>query len=217
MVQAQASSLIPAQIDLSRVQSLQNHHPLWANAANDAGPLPADQPVEGLTLVLARPPAQEAAFQQFLADQQNPASADYHHWLTAAEIGERFGLSDSDMAAITGWLQSEGLQVNWVAPSKTFIGFGGTAADVSLAFQTQLHNYVVNGRKLVSVSSDPLVPQAVAPAIKAIRGLYTIEEEPQYAAKAMQMDSPAINGVEWHRTSSGRATLTYIYDVPNGS
>ncbi len=212
---AQAPSLLPAQINLSRVQALPNHHPLWANAANDAGPLPADQPMAGLTLVLARPSAQEAAFQQLLADQQNPASPEYHHWLTAAEIGERFGPSDADVAAIKSWLQSEGLEVNWVAPSKTFIGFGGTAAQISLAFQTQLHTYVVNGRKLVSVSSDPMVPQEVATNIKAIRGLYTIEEEPQSRARVMQMDSPAIT------TSTGAhfigpGDFYNIYSLPNG-
>lgn len=214
-VAAQSPSLIPAPIDFSRVQVLPNHHPQWANAANDAGPLPADQPVEGLTLVLMRPPAQEAAFKQFLADQQNPGSVNYHHWLTAAEIGARFGPSDADVAAIKGWLQSEGLQVNWVAPSKTFIGFGGTAAAVSLAFETQLHNYTVNGRKLVSVSSDPMVPQAVAPAITAIRGLYTIEEEPQNQARVIQMDSPAITASNGENFI-GPGDFYNIYSLPDG-
>ncbi len=213
-VAAQAPSLIPAPIDLSRVQALPNHHPRWANAANDAGRLPADQPVEGLTLVLARPSAQEIAFEQFLADQQNPASPDYHHWLTAAEIGSRFGPSDADVATIKGWLQSEGLHVDWIAPSKTFIGFGGTAADVSRAFQTELHNYRVDGRSLVSVSSDPIVPQAVAPAIKAIRGLYSIEEDPQNQARVMQMDSPAINASSTVHFI-GPGDFDKIYDVPN--
>jgi hypothetical protein len=212
-IAAQAPNLIPAQIDFSRVQALPNHHPRWANAANDAGPMPADQPVEGLTLVLVRPSLQEIAFEQFLADQQNPASPDYHHWLTAAEIGNRFGPSDADVAAIKGWLQSEGLHVDWVAPSKIFIGFGGTAADVSRAFQTELHNYRVDGRSLVSVSSDPMVPQAVAPAIKAIRGLYTIEEEPQHAAKTMQLDSPAINASSTVHFI-GPGDFANIYDMP---
>jgi subtilisin family serine protease len=214
-VTAQAPSLIPAQIDTSHVQPLLNHHPQWANAANDAGPLPASQPVEGLTLVLTRPPAQEAAFQQFLADQQNPASPDFHHWLTAVEIGDRFGRADTDVAAIKGWLQSQGLHVTWVAPSKTFVGFAGTAADVSRAFQTELHNYHVNGRTLVSVSSDPMVPQAVAPAIKAIRGLYTIEEDPQNQTRVMQMDSPAITGASGE-TFIGPGDFYTIYSLPNG-
>ena len=210
---AQTPNLVPAQIDFSRVQALPNHHPQWANAANDAGRLPADQPVEGLTLLLVRPPAQEAAFEQFLADQQNPTSPDYHHWLTAAEIGNRFGPSDADVAAIKGWLQGEGLHADWIAPSKIFIGFGGTAADVSRAFQTELHNYRIDGRSLVSVSSDPMVPQAVAPAINAIRGLYAIEEEPQHQAQVMQMDSPAItisNGFYL----IGPNDFDVIYDVP---
>ena len=59
------------------------------------------------------------------------------------EIGERFGLSDNDIAMLTGWLQSQGLQVSWVAPSRTFIGFTGTAANVGRAFQTELHYYTV--------------------------------------------------------------------------
>ena len=214
-VAAQAPSLISAPIDLSRVQVLRDHHPQWANAANDAGPLLADQQVQGLTLVLARTAAQDAAFEQFLADQQNPASANYHHWLTAAEIGERFGPSDTDVAAIKGWLQSAGLQVSWIAPSKTFIGFGGTATEIAAAFQTELHNYRVNGRSLVSVSSDPMVPQAVAPAIKAIRGLYTIEEEPQSRARVMEMDSPDITASDGTHFI-GTGDFFNIYSLPNG-
>ncbi len=67
--------------------------------------------------------------------RHDPASPNYHQWLTPDEIGERFGLSDNDIAAITGWLQSQGLQVNWVAPSRVFIGFSGSAADVGRAFR----------------------------------------------------------------------------------
>ena len=92
--------------------------------------VPADLPLNQFTLVLSRSPQQQQAFEQFLADQQNPASPNYHHWLTPAEVGERFGLSDQDIATITGWLQSQGLHVNWVSPSRVFIGFGGPAANI---------------------------------------------------------------------------------------
>jgi subtilase family serine protease len=132
--------------DLAKLRPLANHHPLWANAGNDVGLVTADQPINQLTLVLARTPERQAALEQFLADQQNPASPDYHHWLTPAEVGERFGLADSDTSAITDWLRSQGLHVDWVAPSKIFIGFSGAAADVSRAFHAELHNYRVNGR-----------------------------------------------------------------------
>src|ERR1039458_8142632 len=48
---------------------------------------PPDLPLDQLTLVLSRSPQQEAAFQQFLAEQQNPASPTYHHWLTPPRSG----------------------------------------------------------------------------------------------------------------------------------
>ena len=154
---AQTANRIVDEVDAGRVQTLPNHHPLWANPGNDAGLLPPDHMLDGMTMVLQRSPQQEQAFEQLLADQQNPASPDYHHWLTPEEIGSRFGLSAQDIAALTAWLQSRGLHVNWVAPSRMFIGFGGTAASLGHAFQTEMHAYRVDGAERISVSSDPLI------------------------------------------------------------
>ena len=180
-------------IDPSQVQALANHLPQWAIAVNDVASVPPDLAMDQITMVLSRSPQQEQAFEQFLADQQNPASPDYHHWLTPAEVGDHFGLSDQDIAAITGWLQSQGLHVNWVSPSRNLIRFGGRAADIGRALQTELHYYKVNGNQRFSVSSDPMIPQALAPAIKAIHGLYTIDEKPLYQARSMQSVSPEMN------------------------
>ncbi|MGD0369843.1 MAG: S53 family peptidase [Acidobacteriaceae bacterium] len=205
-------------IDTRQVQALPNHHPLWANPAEDAGAVPADLALNNLTLVLSRSPQQEAAFEQFLADQQDPASPNYHHWLTPAEVGARFGLVEQDIETITNWLQTQGLHVNWVAPGRVFIGFGGTATAIGRAFQTELRYYNVNGEQRMSVNSDPLIPQAVAPAIKAIRGLYSIEENPLHYEKAAT--SRAANSVspELGGGSSfdlGPSDFNTIYDVPS--
>jgi len=201
-------------VDSSQSSVLRNHHPLWANPQNDAGAVPPSQNFNQMTLVLARSPQQESAFEAFLADQQNPASPDYHHWLTPAEVGARFGLSDSDIASITGWLQSEGLHVNWIAPSHVFIGFGGAAADLNRAFQTELHYYNVHGTRRMAVASDPLVPRALAPAILAVRGLYTLEDRPTLYTNDVQSASPQLT------TSNGSHFITpadfaLIYDLPN--
>ncbi|MGD0098540.1 MAG: protease pro-enzyme activation domain-containing protein [Terracidiphilus sp.] len=211
---AQTADQITQAVDPSRIQALPNHHPQWANAANDAGALPADRVLDQLTVVLARSPQQQAAFESFLADQQNPASPDYHHWLTPSEVGDRFGLSQQDIASVTGWLQSQGLHVNWISPSRIFIGFGGTAADLGHALHTELHSYRVGAAERISVSSDPMIPEALAPAIKAIHGLYTIEEQPLHRIDAIQPDSPLFT------TSNGShfispADFTTIYDIPS--
>jgi len=210
---AQTANRITQAVDTAQVQALPHHLPQWANAANHTGPAAPGLKLEQMTLVLARSPQQEAALTQLLADQQNPASPSYHHWLTPDEMGLRFGLSDSDIAAITAWLQSQGLHVNWVAPSRIFIGFGGVAADVNRAFQTELHTYTVNGEARYSVNSDPMIPAALAPAIKAIRGLSTPGEKPQHHISVMQSPSPQMT------SSSGNhylapADFNTIYDVP---
>jgi hypothetical protein len=212
-ITAQTLNRITQNVDVSRVQPLPDHHPLWASAANSNGLAPADLPLNQLTLVLSRSPQQEQAFEQFLAGQQNPASPDFHHWLTPAEVGERFGLSGQDVATITAWLQSQGLQVNWVSPSRVFIGFAGTAANVGRAFQTEMRYYNVNGEQKLSVNSDPMVPAALLPAIKGIRGLYTIDEHPLYQARAMQSVSPleTANSGNHYLAPADFAT---IYDLP---
>jgi len=191
---------------------LANHHPQWANPANDAGALSPGQPMDQMFLVLARSPQQEAAFTQFLADQQNHASPSYHHWLTPAEIGERFGPSEDSVAAVTQWLQSQGLRINWTAPSKTFIGFSGTVADVSRAFQTEVHSYRVNGRQLTSIASDPILPAALIQSIKSIRGLYTIEDEPQHHMRVMSSDDPELTFIDGSHLISP-VDFNTIYDV----
>jgi hypothetical protein len=121
--------------------ALPDHHPQWANKQNSTGLVPPGLPLEQLTLVLSRSPQQEAALQTFLAQQQESGSPNYHRWLTPAEMGERFGLSEHDLATLSGWLQSQGLHVNWVSPSRIFLRFGGTAGAVDRAFQTELHTY----------------------------------------------------------------------------
>ena len=151
--------------------------------------------MEQLTFVLSRSPQQEEALQTFLAEQQEPGSPNYHRWLTSAQMGERFGLSEQDIATLSGWLQSQGLHVNWVSPSRLFLRFGGTASAVGHAFQTELHTYKTsktsgNGTERMSVSSDPMIPLALKPAIKAIHGLYTVDDHPFHSARPAQSDAP---------------------------
>ena len=212
---AQVANRITKAVDTSKVRALPNHLPQWANAGNSIGLAPQDQMLDQMTLVLSRSPEQEAAFGQLLADQQNPASPNYHHWLTPVEVGDRFGLSGEDIGNLTGWLQSQGLHVNWVAPSRVFIGFGGTAADVGRAFQTELHSYKVNGLQRVSISSDPVIPEALFPAIKAIRGLYTFEEIPLHRASSELAASPEMNSNSGNHYIAP-ADFATIYDLPSG-
>jgi hypothetical protein len=212
---ATAPSLVIAPVDPGAVVPLPGHHPAWATAANRTAPVADDQDFEQMTLVLARPASQQAAFEQFLADLQNPSSSSYHQWLTPEEVGQRFGLSDADLAAVTGWLTAQGLHVNLIAPSRTSIQFGGTAANLGRAFQTTLGNYTVDGQQRLSVDSEPSIPAVLAPAIRAVRGLFTIGEHPLHSSTHVQLNAPA-----YTLSKNGTHVLTpadfaTIYNVPS--
>jgi subtilase family serine protease len=209
-MRAQAVNQINAPVDTTRVLALANHLPHWANATNSVRAVAGDQTLDHLTIVLARSAQQQQSFEKFLAAQQDPASSEYHHWLTPAEVGQRFGFSDSDITAITNWLESEGLHVNWISPSRIFVGFGGTTADISRALQTEFYYYNVNGEERMSVASDPMVPAALLPAIKTIHGLYTIEEHPAHQMDVEQLDSPELTVSGSHFITPG--DFARIYD-----
>jgi subtilase family serine protease len=204
---------IQQKIDAAKPQALLHHHPQWANPGNDLGPLPADRQMTPMTLLLARPAEREAAFLALLAEQQNPASPQYHHWLTPAEVGERFGLSENDLAALTGWLQGNGLVVNQVSQSRAFITFSGSAAAVGRAFHTEVHRYSVLGTERFSVSSDPQLPQTLIASIHAVRGLYTVEEHPNHRAEVQSADPLVTSSTGTHYLAP--ADFATIYSAPS--
>jgi sugar lactone lactonase YvrE len=213
VIQAQSASQITGNIDSSKLRALPNHLPSWATSGNDAGALPPEQTLSPITLVLSRSAAQEQALESLLADQQNPHSANYHHWLTPSEMAERFGVSEQDVKSVNGWLQAQGLHVNWVSHSRMFIGLNGSAADASRAFHTELHYYNVNGKKRISISAAPMIPEALTPVIKAIHGLSTVDEIPLHYSSSAPADSPGMisNGGEQYLAPADFST---IYDLP---
>ena len=213
-VNAQNADRVAQAIDTTKVVVLKSHVPQWANADNLKGTVPEDQALNAMTIVLSRSPQQQLAFEKLLADQRDPASSEYHHWLSPTEVGNRFGPTNHDLDAVITWLQSEGLSVTWVSPSGMFIAFQGMAGSASRAFQTEMHHYNVNGEDRISTSSDPMIPATLAPVIKAIRGLHTIHDRPLHNFRSSQSPLP-----EYTAGSSSYfmvpADFAKIYDVPS--
>ncbi len=74
-----------------------------------------------------------------LADQQNPSSPDYQHFLTPEEFAARFGPQDFD--AVRDWLVSEGFQVNTVNRATRVIQFAGTVAQAEHTFGVAIQRF----------------------------------------------------------------------------
>ena len=98
-----------------------------ANAKNDVGEVSPDMQLDHMLLLLQRPASLEAQLEQFIEDLHNAKSANFHKWLSAAQLGQAYGPAQSDVDAVTSWLESQGLTVNMVYSNNMFIDFSGNA------------------------------------------------------------------------------------------
>lgn len=163
--------------DANRVVLRGNVRPEMS-AANDRGERNAGAPLSGL-LVLHRSPQSEAAFQQYLAQLNDPASAAYHKWLSNAEIGASYGPSTDDLARVSEWLASKGLTAHAASPDGTTMEFDGTVGKVAEAFHTGIHNLSVEGEAHYANVSDPEIPAALAGVVTGVATLNDFQPKPQ--------------------------------------
>ncbi len=176
--QSSVPSRIPNRIDNARRIALSgNVHP-QARPEFDQGRVRPDATLDYLTLELQPTAAQQADLARFLIEQQNPGSPDYHRWLTPEQYADRFGASTQDANTIAAWLQSQGLTVHAISRGRSWIAFGGTAAQLETAFQTELHEYIVDGAVHIANATEPSVPAALGNIVKGIRGLNDFRPKP---------------------------------------
>jgi uncharacterized protein (TIGR03437 family) len=170
---------IGARIDSARTVVLNGHVPRRARPEFDRGPLAASFPLPTVTIYFKPSASQQADLQQLLANQQNPASADYHKWLTPEQYAGRFGISQNDVNKVAAWLQSRGLAVERVARGRAWIQFSGTARQMENAFHTRIHEYLENGRLYYANSTDPAIPAALSDIVIGLRGLNNYRLKPR--------------------------------------
>jgi subtilase family serine protease len=149
--------------------TLDGHIPAVAKTRGfDRGPVDPDLPLDHLQLLLRRSAEQEKAMESALTDLQSPESPDFHRWMTAAEIGRRFGASDSELAQVTDWLRSHGLRVDGIDSTRTVVQFSGTAGLVQDALHTQIHYLAVAGRTHIAPVAEPRVPASIARLVRGV-------------------------------------------------
>jgi len=165
------TSRITQTVDNSHRTTLVGHLHPKAQASNDQGRVYPSLPMSYITLTLAPSASQQAELEKLLIAQQTKGSPSYRQWLTPEEYAQRFGVSSDDISKINLWLEGQGLKVLSVARGRNSIAVSGTAAQVEAAFQTEIHNYLVDGEMHYSPASEPSVPAAFGALVKGIRGL----------------------------------------------
>lgn len=179
-----------------------NVHPL-ARPEFDQGIANPATRLDRMLLLLNSSPAQQSDLAALLAAQQDLDSPLYHHWLSPAEFGARFGPSDDDLAQVTAWLAAQGFTIDEIHAGRRLVTFSGSAAQVAATFRTDLHIYRVNGANHLANATDPQIPVALSGLVAGIVSLHDfrrnsemhtlapLDAQPDYSAGATHYLFPA--------------------------
>jgi subtilase family serine protease len=180
--QPQRPDRIAAEVTTGEVVTLPGSvHPL-TRRATDLGSVTSDMQMEMMSLNIGLSAAQQTEVDALIAAQQNPKSPQYHQWLTQEEYGARFGLTESDLNKITGWLQAQGFSVKRVSTSRNTVYFSGKAWQAESAFHTQLHIYSLNGETHFANATELRIPAALAGVVTRVGGLNSFRPKPHHRA-----------------------------------
>jgi subtilase family serine protease len=107
-------------------------------AAQPAAQLPQAQ---GMSLDIVLPLRDPAALTSFLADIYNPASPNFHHFVTPAQFTAKFGPTQADYDTVVAYVKASGLSVTGGSLDGMEVQVRGSVAAVEKAFHVRLQNY----------------------------------------------------------------------------
>jgi hypothetical protein len=196
-------------LDDSRRVTLHGNVHFSANPSLDQGAVEDSLPAGRMLLLLSRSAQQESALQEFIQAAHTPGNTAFHKWLRPEEFGRLYGPADSDIAAVTAWLESHGLTVNKVHAGRGAIEFSGTAGQIREAFHAPIHSFATNRGSYMAAAHEPEIPAVLAPVIAGIAPLSDVHPRsylkvmgsaafnPNTHAVAPQWTYPATNGVSY--------------------
>ena len=156
----------------------EGQHPPARQCKERSRPRQPRLPMTDLILVLSRDPAQQAAFEKFVASQYDsnsptstsgsrrsrsaPTSAPPRPTLPPSQAGSP--ARDSPSTTVT--------------KDRMSIRFSGNAAQVQSTFHTEIHNLTVKGEAHIGNMSDPQIPAALAPVVVGVKSLHNFFPRP---------------------------------------
>ncbi len=149
-------------------QSLRGHVPL---AAAHLRPLGRLSGTNHLDLAISLPLRNREALTNLLEQIYNPASPNYHHYLTPEQFAQQFGPTEQDYQAAVAFAKAQGFTVTGLHPNRTLVDVSGTVATAERAFHLHMQRYQhpMEARTFYAPDVEPTLDLAV-PAL-AINGL----------------------------------------------
>ena len=119
-------------------QVLQGHIPEVVSHLQPIGRLPA---TDRLNLAIGLPLRNEQALDDLLLEIYDPASPNFHQYLTPGQFTEMFGPTEDDYQTLAAFMTANGLTVTVTHPNRVVLDVSGSVADIERVFQVTLRTY----------------------------------------------------------------------------
>ena len=172
---------------LPGMKNLQGHVPAVVSRLQAKGLLAA---TNSLHLAIGLPLRNQEALTNLLQQIYDPASPNYHHYLTPEQFTAQFGPTEQDYQKVIDFAEANGLTVVNSHPNRMLLDVSGKAADVGKTFRVTLRTYhhPTENRDFFAPDTEPAVDSALP--ILHISGLnnYSL---PRPAIKAGSLNQPS--------------------------
>jgi subtilase family serine protease len=119
-----------------------------------------------MDLAIGLPLRNRQGLNNLLQEIYDPASPNYHHYLTSEQFTEQFGPTEQDYQKVVDYVARKGLTVTGKHPNRLLLDVTGSAGDIEKAFQVRMRIYQhpVEARTFFAPDVDPSV-EAGLPAL----------------------------------------------------
>ena len=112
----------------------------------------------------------QAGFEAFGKDFNDPNSPNFHKPITAADFTARFGPTQQAYDSVLAYLQQNGFTLAMGSSNRRTLTVAGTRAQAEAAL-TSIGDYQLGSRAFCAIATDPAIPAEIAPLIGGVSGL----------------------------------------------
>ena len=160
LVLAALAALAFGSVAQAALKTLPGHVPAVTAHLAPVGRLAADT---RLALAIGLPLRNQAALSSLLRELYDPASANYHQYLTPEQFTAQFGPTEQDYAAVIEFARTNGLAVTHPHGNRVLLDVNGNVADIERAFHVTLRTYrhPTEARDFYAPDAEPSVEAGV--------------------------------------------------------
>ena len=120
------------------LKTLRGHVPAVISKLHAIGDVPA---TNELQLAIGLPLRDQAGLDKFLKDLYNPASANFHYYLTPEEFTARFGPTEADYTAVENFARVNGFEITGTHGNRLLLDVRANVADIQRAFHIGMRRF----------------------------------------------------------------------------